>query len=115
MGLGENDVAADPKGVEVTYAQSETGVCPDRLNALVSSITHRPHPDIIIFPVGGSFMLSDGTAITSVARVALPVGNALNPTSGDVVTIYDTSQCNGSGYWVDKEGGRRRPGSRARR
>ena len=29
VGLGENDVAADPKGVEVTYAQSETGVCPE--------------------------------------------------------------------------------------
>ena len=105
VGLGENDVAADPKGVEVTYAQSETGVCPDRLNALVSSVGFTSPPDIIIFPVGGSFMLSDGTAITSVAGVALPVGNALNPTSGDVVTIYDTSQCNGSGYWVDKEGG----------
>jgi hypothetical protein len=105
VGLGENDVAADPKGVEVTYAQSETGVCPDRLNALANSVGFTSPPDIIIFPVGGSFMLSDGTAITSVAGVALPVGNALNPTTGDVVTIYDTSQCTGSGYWVDKEGG----------
>ena len=105
VGLGENDVAADPKGVAVTYAESETGVCPDRLNALVNSVGFTSPPDIIIFPVGGAFMLSDGTAITSVAGVALPVGNALNPTTGDVVTIYDTSQCNGSGYWVDKEGG----------
>jgi hypothetical protein len=45
-------------------------------------------PDFVIFPVGGSFVLADGTLITSAAGVATPVGDALNPTAADVATIY---------------------------
>lgn len=104
-GLGEADDATDVKGIEVVYAQSLAGIPPDRLDDLVNENGYVAPPDIIIFPVGGAFALADGTMITSAAGVALPVGDAINPTAADVATIYDTSQCNGAGYWVDREGG----------
>jgi len=104
-GLGQTDHPTDVKGIQVAYAQTLSGIPPDRLDDLVNENGYAAPPDVVIFPVGGAFVLADGTMITSAAGVATPVGDALNPTAADVATIYDTSQCNGAGYWIDREGG----------
>lgn len=104
-GFGETDNAADPKGIITTYARTDGGIPALRLDDLVNNLTYTSPPDIIVFAVRGSFTLSDGTAITSIAGIAIPVGDSLNPTTADVVTFYDSSECNGNGYIVDMEGG----------
>ncbi|TMJ02559.1 MAG: hypothetical protein E6G97_12065 [Alphaproteobacteria bacterium] len=105
-GLGETNNLADPKGIQITYARTDGGIPAVRIDTLANELAPTNAAiDIIIFPVSGSFVLNDGTLITSAAGVAVPVGDINNPTAADIVTFYDTSQCNGSGYWVDKEGG----------
>ncbi len=102
-GYGETNLSASR--TQVTYARTLGGVCQLRLDDLVNNGTYTSPPDIIIFAVDGSFLLSDGTPITSIAGIAIPVGNALNPTTSDVAAIYDTSDCNGNHWWVDQDGG----------
>lgn len=102
-GYGENDIS--PSRKQVTYARTLGGVCQVRLDDLVNEISYSSPPDIIIFAVDGTFLLADGTPITSVAGVAIPVGDPINPTTSDIATIYDTSDCNGTAWWVDAEGG----------
>jgi len=102
-GYGETTISATR--TQVTYARTLTGVCQVRLDALVNNTGYVPPPDITIFAVDGSFILADGTPITSAGGVTVPVGGVNNPTTTDVAVIYDTSNCNGTNYWVDKEGG----------
>ncbi len=90
--------------VEVTYAQSEAGPTPDRLDALVQDTGFVNPEQIIAHGVPGNFVIA-GLPITSIAGVAIPRGNADNPYTNHIATFYDTSQCNGSGYFVDKDGG----------
>ena len=102
-GYGETDVSSTK--TQVTYARTLAGAPQLRLDDLVNNGSYTSPPDIVIFAVDGSFILADGTPITSAGGVTTPVGNVDNPTTADVAVIYDTSDCNGSHYWVDKEGG----------
>ncbi len=95
----------------VTYARSETGVCPVRLDALVN--TDWPltpgGPDVIVLAVGANFTLVDGSLITNVGGTALPPagsgmpGSTLN-TSASTLVLYDTSDNNGQGYCLARAG-----------
>jgi len=95
----------------VTYARSEAGVCPVRLDALVN--TDWPltpgGPDIIVLAVGGNFTLIDGSLITIRGGTSLPPagsgmpGSTLN-TSTSTVVLYDTSDNNGQGYCLARAG-----------
>lgn len=102
-GYGEDpDVAGL---IEVTYARTQNGIPPQRLDDLVN--TDFPEPpgarDILIAGVDHDFAvtLSDGTmtTINFVSGTALRPGQGSN-TTATILVIYDTSQCNGDGYWV---------------
>lgn len=98
-GLGENAPVGDL--LQVTYTESLSGTCPDRLNLLVNTNfgVNPSNIDIIVVAVDGSFTLNDGTLLTNNAGLTFPVGSTDNPT-GSVLVVYDTSQNNGLGYCV---------------
>jgi hypothetical protein len=112
-GLGEDAGAGDL--IDVTYARSLDGVPPERLDELVN--TDFGH-DIIVIPVDASFMLdpdlvssgaglaglSNPSAITNYAGITVAPGDPGNPTTS-VWVIYDTSDQDGQGYCLPKEGG----------
>lgn len=106
LGFGQTDDPSDTKGVHITYDRSDTGIPPQRLDDLVNEISYSG-VDIVVFPVDSTFVLTPGIPITEIAGVALPLGHELSPTPDDLVVFYDTSQCNGSGWWVDAEDGGR--------
>lgn len=97
---------------QVSYSQSNTGPTPDRINLLINnigfdagiSLSYGSPPDIVIFGVGYQYLLPDGTPI--VGAVTLPEGSfdPGNPLLSHISIFYDTSLCNGSGYWVMKDG-----------
>lgn len=95
-GYGEEpDNPAEPRGIEVTYNRNDTGVCAQRLDALVNT---NFGVDIIIWGVGPNFLVF-GFPISNFAGVALDVGETTsNP--ADILTAYDVSACGGNGYWV---------------
>jgi hypothetical protein len=103
-GVGQDAPAGDL--IHVTYAQTLTGIPPDRLNTLVN--TDFPDvtgtTDIIVIPVDQTFVRNNGDLITKNAGVTSPVGSSDNPTSS-VLVIYDTSDNGGKGYCLPKEGG----------
>ena len=100
IGLGANVASLQP----VTYAQTDPGVCPTRLNTLVNTnFGVNATADIVVLAVGGDFVFGDNSTITSRAGTALPVGNALNPSTSCLV-VYDTSDNNGAGYCVARNG-----------
>lgn len=103
-GIGRNDAAGDL--IQVTYAQSLTGIPPDRLNTLVNTdFSGVPgSTDIIVIPVDQTFVRLNGHYVTESAGVTFPVGHAENPTAS-VLVLYDTSDNNGAGYCLPKEGG----------
>jgi hypothetical protein len=90
--------------IPVSYVQSETGPTPNRLNALINDVGFTSPPNIIIFGVDNSFILSDGTPIGG-NGIAIPVGESGNPFTNHIATFYDMTLCGGAGIWVDKEGG----------
>jgi hypothetical protein len=106
-GLGETNNTSNPKGIKVTYTRTDSGIPAQRIDTLVNQLAPTTNVDIVIYPVAGNFTLNDGTLITTCSGIAIPVGDPLNPTTNDIVAIYDTSQCNGHGYWVRKQGGGR--------
>jgi hypothetical protein len=96
--LGETTLSNPPDLIEVTYTgRTQSGFPPERLDELVNTkFTQVPADptDIIILAVDNSFVLSDGTAITSIGGTSLPPksrnepGSSLNPTES-VLVIYD--------------------------
>jgi hypothetical protein len=107
-GIGFTEIpTTDLEGVtcvQVTYTQTQSGPTCDRLNSLVNDVGYTPPPHIVIFAVDDSFVLNDGTPLKG-NGVAIPVGDALNPFTDHVCTLYDITLCGGQGMWVDKEGG----------
>jgi hypothetical protein len=102
---------------QATYARTDPGVPPTRLDALVNT---NFNPDyglgagpqavpIVILPTLANFTLNDGTSILNIGGTALPPSNSGLPGAGlntttDCLVIYDTSQNNGSGYCVARGG-----------
>jgi hypothetical protein len=95
----------------VTYTQTDPGIPPTRLNTLVNT-AFNVNPagiDIILLAVGGNFTLNDGSLITTSGGTALSPagsglpGSTLNGTASALV-IYDTSDNNGSGYCIARQG-----------
>ena len=102
---------------QVTYARTDPGTPPTRLDTLVNT---NFNPDyglgagpqavpIVILPVLANFVRSDGALVTTFGGTALPPSNSglagagLNTTT-DCLVIYDTSQSNGSGYCTARAG-----------
>jgi hypothetical protein len=98
---------------QVSYSQTNTGPTPDRLNLLVNnfgldsgnSLSYGSPPDIVIFGVSYQYLLPDGTAIVGALTLRPGSFDLGNPLLDHVSIFYDTSLCNGSGYWVVKDGG----------
>ena len=102
---------------QVTYARSEAGVPPIRLDDLANT---NFMPDygggggpqavpVVILPVLANFVFNDGTSILTAAGRALPPSNSGLPGAGlntttDCLVIYDTTQNNGAGYCTARAG-----------
>lgn len=114
-GLGFN--AAVGNRQQVTYARTDPGAPPVRLDALVNTAFT---PDyglgagpqavpIVILPVAANFFLNDGSSILTRGGTALPPSNSglggagLNTTT-DCLVIYDTTQNQGNGYCTARAG-----------
>ena len=102
---------------QVTYARTDPGVPPIRLDALVNTAFTPDYGqgngpqavNLIILAVGANFTLNDGRLITNVGGTALPPSNSGEPgagsnTTNDCLVLYDTSQSNGLGYCVARAG-----------
>lgn len=117
---GDTGFGADPPAGNrqlVTYARSDPGIPPVRMDALVNtSFT----PDyglgagpqtvpMVVVAALDNFTLNDGTSILIVGGTALPPSNSglggagLNTTT-DCLVIYDTTQNQGNGYCVARAG-----------
>ncbi len=107
-GIGFNEAApVTIEGVaciEVTYARTEPGATAVRLDELIHDTGFTTPQEIIVMavPDGTTF---NGLVVSSVAGIALDVGDVGSPFPNDICTIYDADDCNGSGHWVDREGG----------
>jgi hypothetical protein len=93
-GLGDAAVPGDNTVVQITYSPGVTNFVTTRILNLVNSGSN-----IVIAGVDSSFILSDGTAITSVA------GTTFVDAGGVIRVIYDVTQCGGNGYLVFDSGG----------
>jgi hypothetical protein len=97
---GETQLTTPADLLQVTYGtQVATGPCPTRIHLLVNTNfgVNAANIDIIILALDSSFVLTDGTLLSSFGGLTLPVGNSENPTTS-VLVLYDTSQAGGSGY-----------------
>jgi len=90
--------------IQITYDRSDGGIPATRLDTLVNTNfgVNANGIDIIVIGAGANFTLLDGTMAAG-NGVTLPVGDADNPT-GSVLVIYDTSDNNGTGICVRKQG-----------
>jgi hypothetical protein len=102
VGYGEGATTGDL--IQVTYDRSKTGPCPQRLDTVVNTNfgVNPQNIDILIIGAGANFTLSDGTSVLA-NGLTIPVGNAENPTTS-VLIIYDTTDNNGAGICVRREG-----------
>jgi len=108
-GLGLGTVTGNLQ--QVTYARTDPGIPPTRLDALVNTnfAVNPAGTDIIIFAVGSDFTLIDGSLITTRGGTALPPagsgmpGDTLNTTASCLV-IYDTTDNNANGYCLARQG-----------
>jgi len=112
-GLGINAAVGNLQ--QVTYGRTLAGAPPIRIDAMVNTNFNPNYgagPQavrVIILPVGSDFMLLDGTSILIVGGTALPPNNTslagatLNGTN-DCLIIYDTTQNNGAGYCMARNG-----------
>jgi len=108
-GVGLNPAVGNLQ--QVTYNQTDPGIPPTRLNTLVNTNfgVNPAGTDIIVLAVGGNFTLVDGSLITTRGGTALPPagsglpGASLNTTASCLV-LYDTSDNNGSGYCLARQG-----------
>jgi hypothetical protein len=89
---------------EVTYNRTLTGPTSIRLDALVHDTGFVTPQQIVVMAVPNGTMFN-GTLVSAVAGVAVPIGGPGNPFTNHICTIYDADDCGGSGHWVDKEGG----------
>ncbi len=106
LGFTENPTTAIESitTVPVTYARTETGPTPTRIDDLVNNNGFTAPPHIVLFGVNDTYVLSDGTSLRG-NGIAIPVGGLGNPFLGHVASFYDVTLCGGNGVWVDKEGG----------
>ena len=100
---------------QVTYGRTDPGAPAVRLNALINTVYNPNYgggaQTVNIFIIGSqsNFILNDGRFVTNIAGTALPpqgsglAGAGLNTTNNCLV-IYDTSQSNGNGYCVARNG-----------
>ncbi|HEY5028101.1 MAG TPA: CFI-box-CTERM domain-containing protein [Candidatus Angelobacter sp.] len=102
-GIGQDPPVGDL--IHITYTQSQTGTCPNRLNTLVNT-TFPAIPadpvDIVILALDNSFVASNGTLLGAFGGETLNPGQTdsngfTNPTNSALV-LYDTSQGGGAGY-----------------
>jgi|GEM_PF-1835038 len=100
----------------VTYARTQSGTPPTRLDSLVNT-AHTPNygagaapVPIVILPVRDNFTFSDGRMITTMAGITLsPHSSGLSGwrlnTTEDCLVVYDTTENSGNGYCVPQLGG----------
>jgi hypothetical protein len=115
---GDTGLGLDPQvgnRQQVTYARTDPGIPPTRLDNLVNtnfSPDYGGGPqnvDIVILPVLANFTLNNGTSILVVGGTALAptgsglAGEGLNNTNSCLV-IYDTTQNEGNGYCTARAG-----------
>jgi hypothetical protein len=88
---------------QASYKQTQNSFAKDRMNAIINSFAQTP---INVTGVLNTFVLPDGTPITSAAGVTSVPSSSVNSAgtgvaSGTTITIiYDVSACGGSGYCV---------------
>ena len=107
-GIGQNAPAGDL--IQITYAQTLAGTCPNRLNTLVNTdfTGVAGATDIVAIAVDNTFMLNDGSIVANFAGVTLSphssggAGSAQNPTEFCLV-IYDVTQNGGTGFCIKGE------------
>lgn len=90
--------------VEVTYTRTQPGPTAIRLDALVHDTGFVTPQQIIVMAVPDGTLFND-IPVSAVAGIALDIGEAGSPFANHICTIYDADDCNGSGHWVDQEGG----------
>ena len=102
---------------QVTYARTDPGIPPVRLDALVNTNFNPDYGQgagqqavpIVILAVGSNFVFNDGATIVTVGGRALPPSNSALPgatlnNTTDCLAIYDTSQANGAGWCLARAG-----------
>lgn len=102
-GIGQDPPAGGTSRVTFARDPTNTGAPPVQLDALVN--TAFPDPvgtvDIVVMAVDDSYITPDGLPITSAAGIAWDLEDPNNPLSGTAAsTAYDTSECNGDGWYV---------------
>jgi len=90
---------------QVTYARSQAGPTAVRLDSLVHDTGFTAPQQIVAFGVPSNTIMPNGINVSAVAGKAFNVGEPGSPLATHIALIYDTGDCSGSGYWVDKEGG----------
>jgi hypothetical protein len=101
---GYGEAAPSNHLVQVTYDRTDGGIPAQRLDALVNTNFHvnAQNIDIIIVACGANFTLLDGSSMLG-NGTSRPVGDPDNPTQS-VIVFYDTSDNNGTGICVRKQG-----------
>lgn len=114
-GLGIGAAVGDLE--TITYSLTLPGTPPARLDQLVNTAFTPDYGrgngpqavDIIVIPAGANFLLNDNSLVVNSAGVTIPPSNSglagasLNGTNNCLV-VYDTTQANGSGYCVRRQG-----------
>lgn len=115
---GDTGLGLDPavgNRQQVSYARTDGGVPPIRVDALVNTAFNPDYGsgpqlvNIVILPVLANFVLNDGSSILNIGGTALPPMNTTLPgatlnTTNDCLVIYDTTQNNGGGYCTARGG-----------
>jgi hypothetical protein len=107
-GYGENPVAGTNR-IEVTYARTQNGPCPTRLDQLVNTdfAGTAGTVDILVVAADINFTLNDGSMLAGGFNIppnAMSGSVNLNPSNSSVV-LYDTSDNGGTGVCLRREGG----------
>lgn len=91
--------------IPVTYNRTLNGPTSVRLDNLVHDNGFTTPQQIIILGVPSGTIMPNGLNVSDVSGEAFRIGEAGAPFTNHISLIYDTGDCNGSGHWVDKEGG----------
>jgi len=110
--IGFSSTVTNLQGVNcarVTYAPSLTGPTITRLNAFVNNVGYASPPHVVALAVPAGTMFSggslNGVLVSAVAGASFRVGDAGSPMSNHICAVYDADDCDGTGHWVDKDGG----------
>ena len=105
-GYGENAGQPVADLNQVTYAQTTTGPCPDRLSALVNTNfnVNAQNVDIIILAVGFNFVLDDGTLMAGNGTSRPPIQIIPIWSAGTAFSRGDLARSGGNVYTALNDG-----------